>query len=893
MDYRLFQPMDGGGQGAGSAPGGPGGAPTPPETVSLATGNPASGNPVGGNPVGGSPPPASTVGGEPDPLRRQWETVDGLLQEKRYNEAARFLERLVAQARRLGAEELAAVQRRLAAVYYQQALSLKPLESHRRNALQAVRLLERAAELDPGQAAPLYWCGAIYRWFGMWPRALPYFQRALERDPHHAPSRLELGWAYVHTGAYDKARAQGSVAVEPGDPEAAGHWARLRSVLLLEDGQPLAALEAYPKAPPQDLPTEAWWAEFIHLAQVAGSGAPAPTLQLLEGLQDGLEMLLADGKPGGTPPGGREQLLSLMGKLAAAQGDTAKAEAYWNRLPAEAAARHGVHKDLLKITGAKAYAAFQQGDLDTAISLWQEACQGDPAEARYQENLRHALSAKGWREWEAGRIEEAVTAWREALGHGTPAPGLLRQLALGCEQLQRWEEANQHWQAYLHASQGGAGSPAAGQPPREQGAVLLAMAANALRAGRNEEGEKHLARGLERVAQEPALLTRAALLYLSAGNREQALAALAKALEADPRFEPAHKALVLTLQGQGAPAGTATALLRGILGRLDPDSWTYRYWRDQLMKEGRRAWEHGALDQAMDLFAALLLANSDDIPAWLWAGAVHMKKGNATGAEDCFSEAVRIDPGRCETYIDLGARFLAAGDRERAETYFGQAVEARPTPQTHVMIGELCAQAGVPDLAETHFRASLAGGKAAEPLLVQAICSLIQTGHENRVHPFLEQACREVPDSIQVQILLAVHHLREREWLAADERLRNAQRMAADRNAAALLDHVAFFRRALILLRTIGKVDGESLAARIRTLLEEWLAESGGAAETEMAVPVGSLEEALAEVPLPLPPAAPPEPSAIREPDTALGGESTAPDLGLFLKAVVPPATAA
>src|SRR5690606_20019367 len=98
----------------------------------------------------------------------------------------------LSQRRRIPADEVARVQRRLAAVYVHQALQLKPLEGSRRNALQAVRLLEKAAGYDPGQPAPLYWCGVIYRWFGLWEKAAEYFRRALEADPSLAP-RAGLG----------------------------------------------------------------------------------------------------------------------------------------------------------------------------------------------------------------------------------------------------------------------------------------------------------------------------------------------------------------------------------------------------------------------------------------------------------------------------------------------------------------------------------------------------------------------------------------------------------------------------------------------------------------------------------------------------------------------------
>lgn len=144
---------------------------------------------------------------DPDFFRLQWEATGVALQEERYQDAARLLERLLGQKRRIPADDVARVQRRLAAVYVYQALELKPLEGNRRNALQAVRLLEKAAGIDPGQPAPEYWCGVIYRWFGLWEKALDCFRRALDIDPGHLPTRLELSWALLRLGELDQVRA--------------------------------------------------------------------------------------------------------------------------------------------------------------------------------------------------------------------------------------------------------------------------------------------------------------------------------------------------------------------------------------------------------------------------------------------------------------------------------------------------------------------------------------------------------------------------------------------------------------------------------------------------------------------------------------------------------------
>ncbi|OUN01095.1 MAG: hypothetical protein BAA04_13515 [Firmicutes bacterium ZCTH02-B6] len=741
-----------------------------------------------------------------DFFQLQWEAAEAAMEEERWQDAARLLERLLTQRRRVPPEKIARVQRRLAAVYVHQALQQKPLEGSRRNALQAVRFLEKAAGLDPGQPAPMYWCGVIYRWFGLWEKAADYFRRALEADPAHVPSRLELGWALLRVGDLEQLRSTVTIGDSDHDEDVSGgHLHRLRAVTLLAEGQVLEAFAAYPLSPPDGLPVSAWLQELLHLATAAGSRDPMAVLRRLGDQRHSIEMLLGAGDPDGEREDLRGRWRSLLHHL-------------------------------------QATAAASRGDLDAAIAGWRQACEADPQDASSRQHLIYALVEKGNRDWRAGRIDNAVAAWAEARRRGGHDSGLLLRLALGYERIELWHEANQCWEEYLRLCPDG-------EPVAPRAAVLLAMAANAVRAGRRDDAQKLLARATRALEDRPDLAraepyTWAGLLHLAVGNAQRAVLILTRALELAPGDERAIHGLLHAARLDDANQLHLIIGLRDAVARLPRVSWAYRYWRERAFELGRKLWGSGAVDQAMEVFASLLLADPGDIDAWVWAGTVHARKGNRVGAEDCFAEAIRLDPKRSHTYLDLGARFLAAGQRDEAMAYFEQAVKAAPGPETHVTIGELCAEIGVPDLAEHHFRASLTGGKSAEPLLVRAILGLVRTGYEDRVRPFLEEAYKQVPDSIQVRLLLAVQHLRHQEWVAADEALRQAEQMARERGAADLLAHAGYFRRSLILLRTIGQIDQESFREQVKLLLSEWLqASTGGPREPALpeAEPVESL----------------------------------------------------
>lgn len=770
------------------------------------------------------------------------------------------------------------------------ALALKPLSGGRRNALRAVRLLEQASEMEPTTPIPLYWCGVIYRAFSLSEKAADYFHRALERDPDHVPSRLELAWVYVQMQDLERARsALAGVSVDGNTPSTEWRYRRLRAILLLDEGRAVEALDAYPANPPEEIHVGEWWREFRYIARVAGAEAPGSVLQRLEARRHELEMLF--GAQRGAPEQAHEChfLWAIMGHLAGAAGDAQKANKYRAMVPRSSDAYRIVLRTSLRLTDEEARHKFRQGEPDAAIELWRQALEDDPDNSLHRQWLVHALARRATELWDAGDVEGAVSAWSEARRYDVSATPLLQNLAIAYERLEKWTEANKCWEAYLQSL----GEPGDDADPkrsqRDRGAMAIAMAQNACRAGLRQDARRLLDTARPLIADDPELLVRAALLYASIGDGDKSLEACMASLALKPVYEPAIQCLVHVTRLPGTDEAVGLSALRDALRGVGTDSPIFRQWRKQTLAYGRRAMENNAVDDAMAAFASLLLVDAGDIEGWLWAGAVHMKRGNRSGAEDCFTEAIRLNPDRAETYMDLGARFLADGDRERAESYFDQAVKASPGPHTHVTIGELCAQVGVPDLAEHHLRASLTGDRDAEPFLVRAICGLLETGNEDRVRPFLEEAHRLAPNSIQLQILVAVQHLRHHEWLAADDSLREAQRLAVETNAQTLLDYVAFFRQALILLRTVGKIDEREFQRQIKTLLEQWLAESIKSDPSAGELVVQPIETLLASLPKPVD-ATPVEPPAPRETEPLQdAARPERPDLSLFLAMNVPP----
>lgn len=818
------------------------------------------------------------------------------------------------------------------ATYLRHALALNPLSGGRRNALRAVRLLEQASELEPDDPIYPYWCGVIYRTFSLWDKAAEYFQRALERDPDHATSRLELAWVYMQMRDFAQARAvlaelapgaaAGPGVVGVGNGSAAfgtlgsgEQWRlqRLQAILLLEEGHALEAFDTYPPNPPEEIHVSQWWREFLHMAEAAGNEAPATVLQRLEARRHELEMLFGAADRPGHDVEQLHLLWALLGRWAAAVGDADKASEYRNMVPRTSLEAYRLVLDMsLSLADREARQALMRGRLDVAVELWRNALEEHPDDVRRRRWLVHALSRRGSQLWEEGDAERAVALWSEARRYDVSSPELLHNLALGFERLGRWTDANKCRDAYMQvmsetrratigdgshvdgnvqdaSSSGDGGGNESDVADVHRAGMLTAMAENAWRAGQPQETRRLLDLAKPLAAKDPELLTRIGLVYACIGDGDKALHACITALALRPGYEPAIHCIINVTRMPGINDSVALSAMARSLDGVPNDSPVFRYWRGRTLTFGRRALEANDADNAMEAFASLLLADSGDIEAWLWAGSAHMKRGNRSGAEDCFAEAIRLNPDRAATYIELGARFLAEGDRARAEEYFVQAVKAAPGPETHVTIGELCAHVGVPDLAEHHLRASLTGEQGAEPFLVRAICGLLETGNEERVRPFLEEAHKIAPDTPQLQILVAVQHLRHHEWLEADASLREAQRLAEERGDDTLVDHVSFFRQALILLRTIGKIDERAFQAQIRALLEQWLAEAVDAETPADELTVEPPEKLLAKLPDPVgrAPQHPPMPDDEEIP-VEVGPRPV--DLAVFLNLHVPPA---
>src|SRR5690606_40644138 len=157
-------------------------------------------------------------------------------------------------------------------------------------------------------------------------------QQALDRRPDHGPSRLELAWVHMQGRGLDRAGAVlADLLAAPAGADAGGapdlrhDWRlhRMKAVLLLEQGRPLEAFDAYPPNPPEEIHVTQWWREYLYMAEAAGGlrgagGNAAVVLRRLEQRRSELEMLFGSDGHHGAAVDEMPQIRSIMARLATA-----------------------------------------------------------------------------------------------------------------------------------------------------------------------------------------------------------------------------------------------------------------------------------------------------------------------------------------------------------------------------------------------------------------------------------------------------------------------------------------------------------------------------------------------------------------------------------------------
>ena len=196
--------------------------------------------------------------------------------------------------------------------------------------------------------------------------------------------------------------------------------------------------------------------------------------------------------------------------------------------------------------------------------------------------------------------------------------------------------------------------------------------------------------------------------HLAKGNQQlerkaypEAIIEYRRAIQADPRLGHAR----LQLATAYAATGDGVNALREYVRAADllPED------RDAQQKAGTFMLLAGQYQDAQGLAQRMLQRNPNDLTGHILLANALAGLKDTDGAVASFEKALALDPGRANTYSELGSIQMASGNREAAEKAFRKALELDPnSANAHVAFANFLWATGDMPQAEKEMRTALA-----------------------------------------------------------------------------------------------------------------------------------------------------------------------------------------
>jgi protein O-GlcNAc transferase len=201
-----------------------------------------------------------------------------------------------------------------------------------------------------------------------------------------------------------------------------------------------------------------------------------------------------------------------------------------------------------------------------------------------------------------------------------------------------------------------------------------------------------------------------ALAHLRAGRPAEALPLLELVLALAPAgapLAPVHLQHGLALRALHRQEEALAALQRAL--QLDPKLAEAHHQTGNVLKSlGRYAEAADALRTAADLAPG-------NAPVWLNLGVASLEAGDRPAAIAAFQRAITLEPSRPEAHNILGHALASAGKGAAARAAFHEALRLRPHyAAAHDNLGRLCKAEGCITEALAHYRAALAAQPTPE-----------------------------------------------------------------------------------------------------------------------------------------------------------------------------------
>jgi putative PEP-CTERM system TPR-repeat lipoprotein len=219
----------------------------------------------------------------------------------------------------------------------------------------------------------------------------------------------------------------------------------------------------------------------------------------------------------------------------------------------------------------------------------------------------------------------------------------------------------------------------------------------------------------------------------------------------------------------------------------------------------RSAYEQqvGSRETALELAEQAVAQDPAFALGWMQVGEMKQLQGDLKGARAAYDRAVEA-----QSYVSLASArraFIAArvGDTAQAEADIGafEGTMYREHPEVTFAAGYLAYLQGRYDDAAMLFTQSLAGGEVQPVAALYLASSFVQTGKMEQARQVVNQLYRAIPNSIELNRLMATIEIEQQNFDAARERI------------AALPDAGESDEVALGMLGTMAMVEGDTDAA--------------------------------------------------------------------------------
>ncbi|HEU4384615.1 MAG TPA: tetratricopeptide repeat protein [Anaeromyxobacteraceae bacterium] len=571
----------------------------------------------------------------------------------------------------------------------------------------AMGWLDKAEAARPGAARLAHLRGLTALRQGGDAAARDHFARALEKDPGHLSSALELGGIAERAGDLEKAEALARSLLAPEAKGLASPAERARAHLVLaavarsRPGQPEARLEAAVR-------------ELEAAVQEDASCIPArlelARFLLRRGAADKAAALLAAAGPAGQAD---PQAVALQARALVLSGRALDAQ----NLVDAGLARSPGSAPLLYVKG---FIREQLGKAAEAERLYRDAAAKAPDDWEPQLGLgRLALKAKD--------LDKAVAALKVAAEKG-PRQGEV-QVGLGDLELARKNgpAAEARYRQALALDPGSA-------------QARYGLARVALARGDEAAAAAELDRALALDPQlAPALLSLATLQW---GRGD--LAGARKSLESTASLDPRNAVARARLGAVELESGHVEAALAHLEAAVNLDGALAeaRSWL------GRALLAKGEVARAVEELRMAVRLEPDSADHHLWLGTAYERANSPAEAEEEYRAAQARDPRRTDGYERVAALKAAQGRCQEGIPDLEKALKVAPRQQQlRVAVGDCLERLGKHTEAIRIYREALKADPKQKSLYYRIARSIHERGSGRDALAWYERAAREEPQN--------------------------------------------------------------------------------------------------------------------------------------------------